>query len=374
VKRGIAIVLPNLRLGGAERISITLAEELLAQGFAVDLVLLQATGDLLGAVPGHARIIDLRTTPLRSAVVPLARYFRESRPVAAFANIWPLTLAATTAARLSVSGTRVVTMHQNSLSSQYVGPKRHSPLAMKAALRLELALAARVVGCSNGVIEDLAQLADVPAARLVAVPNPVRIRHKVDAADLNTANEHWQVPPGRRILAVGNLKAQKNYPLLLDAFAAVEKGDGDRLLILGEGELREPLERRVRELGIDRWVKMPGQTGILEAYYRTADLFVMSSAHEGLPTVLIEALGFGLPVVSTDCPSGPREILDNGRFGTLVPMDDAAALAKAMEDALAGPPDEAALKSRANDFAPDTVSRKLLGLLDDPALARTKTH
>jgi glycosyltransferase involved in cell wall biosynthesis len=151
------------------------------------------------------------------------------------------------------------------------------------------------------------------------------------------------------------------------------KGDSDQLLILGEGELRAPLERQVRELGIDRWVKMPGQTAMLEAYYRTADLFVMSSAHEGLPTVLIEALGFGLPIVSTDCPSGPREILDDGRFGTLVPMDDPAAMARAMEDALARPPDEAALKSRANDFAPDTVSRQLLGLLAGQASIRTKT-
>jgi glycosyltransferase involved in cell wall biosynthesis len=230
-----------------------------------------------------------------------------------------------------------------------------------------------VVGCSAGVIEDLARLAGVSAARFKAVPNPVRIRSRVGAADLRTANKAWEIPPGRRVLAVGNLKTQKNYPLLLEAYAAMAKGDSDCLIILGEGELRAPLERQVRELGIGRWVKMPGQTGILEAYYRTADLFVMSSAHEGLPTVLIEALGFGLPVVSTDCPSGPREILDDGRFGTLVPLDDPAALAKAMENALAGPPDEAALRSRANDFAPDTVSRQLLGLLAGQASIRTKT-
>jgi glycosyltransferase involved in cell wall biosynthesis len=178
----------------------------------------------------------------------------------------------------------------------------------------------------------------------------------------------WGVPRARRILAVGNLKLQKNYPLLLEAYAAMKKGDADRLIIIGEGEQRTSLERQIRELGIDPWVKLPGQSQSLEAYYRTADLFVMSSRHEGLPTVMIEALGFGVPVVSTDCPSGPREILDNGRFGTLVPMDDPAALAGAMERALAGPTDAAALRSRADDFAPDAISSKLLGLLaDSPA-------
>jgi glycosyltransferase involved in cell wall biosynthesis len=173
----------------------------------------------------------------------------------------------------------------------------------------------------------------------------------------------WEVPRGRRVLAVGNLKPQKNYPLLFEAYAAMEKGDADRLIVIGEGELRDGLEAQVRDLGIDHWVRMPGQSECLEAYYKTADLFVMSSRHEGLPTVLIEALGFGLPVVSTDCPSGPRQILDGGRFGALVPMDDPEALTKAMEDGLAGPVDQAALTSRANDFAPDAISRRLLGLI-----------
>jgi glycosyltransferase involved in cell wall biosynthesis len=367
VTHRIAIVLPNLQIGGAERISITLAEELIAKGFAVDLVLLQASGALLPTVPPAARVIDLRAPRLRNAVTALLRYFREARPVACYANIWPLTLIAAIAAR--VSGTPVVTMHHNSLSSQYVDTHRHSHLVMQVALRLELALTSNVVGCSEGVVADLAMLARVGSRRFRAIPNPVKIRKDVDARSIMAANDVWKVPGGRRVLAVGNLKPQKNYPLLFEAYAAMEKSDADRLIIIGEGELRDPLEAQVRELGIDRWVTMPGQSECLEAYYKTADLFVMSSRYEGLPTVLIEALGFGLPVVSTDCPSGPREILDGGRFGTLVPMEDPAALTKAMEDGLAGPADEAALTSRANDFAPDAISRRLLGLLADSTIA-----
>jgi glycosyltransferase involved in cell wall biosynthesis len=260
-------------------------------------------------------------------------------------------------------------MHHNSLSAQYVDTHRHSHLVMKVALRLELALASSVVGCSEGVIADLAVLARVPSRRFQAIPNPVKIRTDIDSGAVAAADEMWGVPRGRRILAVGNLKPQKNYPLLFEAYAAMKKGDADRLIVIGDGDLRDALERQARDLRIDRWVRMPGQSECLEAYYKTAGLFVMSSRHEGLPTVLIEALGFGLPVVATDCPSGPREILDGGQFGTLVPMGDPAALAKAMEEALARPADKAALTSRANDFAPDAISRRLLGLLADSTIA-----
>ena len=261
-----------------------------------------------------------------------------------------------------MGGVPVVTMHHNSLSSQYVDTDRHSPLIMKAALRLELALAMSVVGCSEkGWSRMWRCLLGVASSRFRAIPNPVKIKSDIDARSVAAANDMWDVPRGRQILAVGNLKSQKNYPLLFDAYAAMEKSDADRLIVIGEGELRDPLEAQVRELGMNIWVRMPGQSECLEAYYKTADLFVMGSRHEGLPTVLIEALGFGLSVVSTDCPSGPREILEGGRFGTLVPMDNPAALARGMEEALAGPADKAALTSRANDFAPDAISRRYWG-------------
>jgi glycosyltransferase involved in cell wall biosynthesis len=365
--RRIAIILPDLRIGGAERVSITLAEELIASGFNVDMVLLQAEGALLLTVPAGAQVIDLHVRRLRNSISALRRYYRQARPAAAFANIWPLTLTAAIGARLAGSGTQVITMHQNSLSSQY--ERLHSPLAMKAALRLELALATTVVGCSTGVIDDLAALAGVPSNRFRAIANPVKINKNVDELAIAAANDLWGVPRGRRILAVGNLKPQKNYALLFEAYAAMNKGNGDRLIVIGDGDLREALEKQARDFGIERWLRMPGQSECLEAFYQTADLFVMSSRHEGLPTVMIEALGFGLPVVSTDCPSGPREILEGGRFGALVPMDNPPALAKAMEDALAGPVNRADLMSRAGDFAPGTISRKLLGLLADGALA-----
>lgn len=363
-----AILLPSLVIGGAERVCLTLAEEFVSSGYKVDLVLLQAKGPLLAAVPAGVRLIDLAAPRLRNAIRPLSTYFRRERPVAAFANVWPLTLATAIAAKASRSRTQVIAMHQNSLSSQYVHERRHSLLTMRAALRVELALAKRVVGCSLGVIEDLAGLAGVSPTRMSAVPNPVKVTRPVDGLSLTVATDTWHVPKGRRVLAVGNLKPQKNYSLLLDAYSKVKKGNDDRLIIIGEGEERARLEKEIEILQLKPWVVMPGQSECLEAYYETADLFVMSSKHEGLPTVMIEALGFGLPVVSTDCPFGPREILDNGRLGTLVPLDEPEILGAAIERGLAERVNRTRAIARADDFAPKAIGHKLLSLVARPAL------
>jgi glycosyltransferase involved in cell wall biosynthesis len=153
-----------------------------------------------------------------------------------------------------------------------------------------------------------------------------------------------------RILTVGTLKEQKNHELLLYAFSKLLERVDAHLLILGEGHLRKKLEALIDDLGIRANVSMPGFINDPSPYYQNASLFVLSSDWEGLPTVLIEALAFGTPVVSTDCPSGPREILCGGQFGYLVPMSNADALATAMAESLTATHDVIALKARAQDF------------------------
>jgi len=145
-------------------------------------------------------------------------------------------------------------------------------------------------------------------------------------------------------VAVGRLQMQKDYPTLLHAFAQVRKNRPVRLLILGEGKDRLALEELIKELGLEQDVSLPGFVMNPYAYMARASLFVLSSRWEGLPTVLIEALCCGTPVVSTDCPSGPREILRDGQYGQLVPVGDVDGLAQAIEAALnskaPGPPSE----------------------------------
>ena len=168
------------------------------------------------------------------------------------------------------------------------------------------------------------------------------------------------------------MKAQKNQALLLHAFARLLETVDTRLMLLGDGPLRGALEALARKLGLADKIIMPGFIPDPTPFYRTADLFALSSDHEGLPTVLIEALACGLPVASTDCPSGPAEILENGRWGRLTPVGDAEALANAMAQSLAAEHDREALRRRAADFSPARAADRYLQLLfPEPAEERS---
>jgi len=162
---------------------------------------------------------------------------------------------------------------------------------------------------------------------------------------------------------VGGLKREKDFPLLLHAFSRLRNKVDARLLILGEGDERSALEALIRELGLQEPVFLPGFVPDTVPFHAHADLFVLSSSNEGFGNVIVEALEQGTPVVSTDCLSGPAEILEGGRYGTLVPVGDVEALAKAMEDALTHPHDTEALKRRAQDFDVGRIADQYLDLL-----------
>ncbi|SHL76545.1 Glycosyl transferases group 1 [Paracoccus solventivorans] len=208
----------------------------------------------------------------------------------------------------------------------------------------------------------MASLSFMTPSRMTTIHNPVRVLPSPAADALDQADALWGVPPGRRILTVGNLKEVKNHPLLLRSFAQI--GDAQaRLMILGQGGNEGKLRALAEELGIIGRVIFAGFHADPAPFYASADLFVLSSDYEGFGNVIVEALSFGLPVVSTDCPSGPAEILDGGRFGRLVPVGDAAALARAMAAALAEPADQVLLKRRAADFSPEIAARSYLSAL-----------
>ena len=218
------------------------------------------------------------------------------------------------------------------------------------------------VGVSAGVAHDIATLSGLARARFEVIHNPASPRPDPAGHAVVFAESLWPRPSGGRIVTVGSLKAQKNHPLLLHALARVSHLDAC-LTIVGAGAAEAELRRLAAELGIAERVVLAGFHPDPTPFYNTADLFVLSSNYEGFGNVIVEALAQGLPVVSTDCPSGPGEILEGGRWGTLVPVGDADALAAAIDRALETPHDPAALRRRAADFAPEIAARKYLDLL-----------
>jgi glycosyltransferase involved in cell wall biosynthesis len=165
------------------------------------------------------------------------------------------------------------------------------------------------------------------------------------------------------ILGAGRLTAQKDFPTLIRAFALARAAQPMRLILLGEGELREPLRALAADLGIAAQVDLPGFVENPYAFMSRAHVFVLSSAWEGFGLVLVEAMACGTPVVSTDCPAGPAEILMGGRFGRLVPVGDAGAMAEAIRATLADPLPADRLRSRAGDFSLEKIGDEYFELL-----------
>ena len=301
---------------------------------------------------------------MRNLWRPLLRYLSKERPDALLATMWPLTGIASVAARASGSPLRVV-------ASEHTDFRRTNNL--KAWERRCLGLFGRaiyarcdeVVAVSEGVADSLAQCAGLERARIQVVANPVRACSEGEVLIGDESLIEWWRLARHQLLAIGSLKPAKDYDALLRSIASLKHRISARLIILGDGPLRSELEGRIAELGLSDSVRLPGFRANPYPFLSCAGALVLSSAWEGLPTVLIEALSVGIPVVSTNCRSGPAEILGDGRYGRLVPVGDTEALALAIEATLSECHDREALKQRAAEFgaarAVDAYMRLLVG-------------
>ena len=357
----LSLVLPNLHGGGAERVALYLANHWANQGIKVEFVLMEAKGELLELVDPRIPIHSLNASQIRGSILPLRTYLAERKPAVVSVGLWPLTSAAILAWQLAGrTGTLFTTDHTN-LSTSCVQELKLSPLYLQALLRSTYPLATGLMAVSEGVKQDLCRLGAFADERVTVIYNPV-VRGLVNPAPVDPAVRQQLWGPGfnHHVLAVGSFKNQKNFCLLLRAFAQLPHSLNAKLTILGEGLLRPELEALIQKLGVEYRVALPGFALDSSCWYRSADLFVLSSSWEGFGNVIVEALECGVPVVSTDCPSGPAEILDNGRYGRLVSVGDATALAAAMQASLLELHDHDALLRRAQDFAVPRIADQYL--------------
>lgn len=358
----ISILLPDLCGGGVERIRLVLAEEFLMAGYQVEFVLLQPRGALLTEAQARFQLRSLGCGQMRLAPVRLASYLRERRPDALLAAMWPLTGIAGLAARLSGYGGRLVVSEHNDFRCM-PSIKRYERWALARFGRRIYAPCHRVVAVSDGVAESLGVVAGLPRERIEVIYNPIRPMTREAITDEDRRALDGWLAGETRLIAIGTLKPQKGYDVLLRTLADLRYHCDARLLILGEGPLRGELESLAGDLDVADSLWMPGFRPNPATYLQHADVFVLSSNWEGFGNVIVEALASGVPVVSTHCPSGPAEILAGGHFGSLVPVGDPAAMAQAVEATLSAPPDPASLTAHAQGFAPDKAARAYLDLL-----------
>ena len=358
----LALFLPSLRGGGAERVMLCLAECLAKRGFVVDLVLAKAEGPYLKDVSKKVRIVDLNANRVMKSLPALVRYLRSDKPDAMLSAMGHVNIIAVCARFLAMVSTRIVISEHNNLTlSTRNAPSRRARF-MPWLMRFFYPLADGVVAVSIGVADDLARVIKLPREQIKIIYNPI-----VTAELLRKAKEsidHSWFRPGESpvILGTGRLTKAKDFSTLLTTFALVRKERPARLMILGEGQERHKLEELSNKLGIDADVDMPGFVDNPYKYMAHASAFVLSSRWEGLPSVLIEAMACGCRLISTDCPNGPAEVLENGKYGKLVTVGDVGGLAEAIMATLDGPksPD---MVRRAQDFGVEQAVEGYLKVL-----------
>ncbi len=358
----ITILLPDLRGGGAERVNLDLAHQFQRMGHDVEFALMRGQGELLEEAKASFPVVDLACPRARNLPFALARYLRETKPDALLAAMWPLTVLAPLARRLSGQRCRIVVSEHCILSAQYESWGKLHRIALRASMAVGYHLADSSVGVSEGVVNDMNYLSGLPRSAFKMIHNPVVPREHPDKATLDETETLWGGPQGQRIVTVGRFKSEKNQALLLRAFARMA-GPDSRLMFVGNGALEADLRALAKELDIADRVIFAGFQPDPTPFYMTADIFALSSNYEGFGNVIVEALACGTPVVSTDCPAGPTEILEDGRYGRLAPVGDEIAFAKAMTEALSTSPSPETLKARAADFAPADAAAKYLACL-----------
>lgn len=333
----VALVTSTMEGGGAQRVVAALASGLAARGQEVDLVLGRATGPFLATIDPRVHVVDLAARRFAAALPPLVRYLRRRRPALVFSALDYVNVVTLTASRLANTGVPVVVSEHNTLSQAVAHTNKLRTRWMPRLLELAYPLADEVVAVSRGVAGDLETLSRLRPGSVRVLNNPV-IPPGFHEALAGPVEHPWLSGDGGPpvVIAVGRLMRQKDYPNLLEAFAMVRAERPARLVVLGEGPLRPQLEELVDQLGLHADVSLPGFCANPFPAMAAADVYVLPSAWEGSPTVLVEALACGTPVVATDCPSGPREILEGGRYGALVPVQSPRALADALSLALDG--------------------------------------
>jgi len=374
----IAVFLYGPTRGGATRRGLALAQGFAERGHQVDLVLARRDGPLAARVSSRVRVVDLsgglnpprllrgRRMRTRLCVPGLVRYLRRERPDILLAGSTAVHLSALRAHRRAQVDTQLVLRGCSHLSSVSLSTRRMPRPFQLVSARLHYGSAAAAIAVSRDVAEDLARVTSLDADRIHVVPNPVipdDVAERATAAVDHPWFRSGEVPV---ILSAGRLARQKDFPTLLRAFALLRKRRPARLVILGEansGSGRAELEGLAARLGIADELSLPGMVDNPFAYMARAAAFALSSAWEGMPGVLIEAMACGCPVVSSDCPGGSREILEDGGLGALVPVGDAAALADALEQTLEAPTDAERLKRRASAFGIDASVEGYLGVL-----------
>ena len=356
----IAIFISFSGQGGVERMINNLAGGFLGSGYGVDMIIARADGDHLAAIPAGVNQIRLGTKHTLTALPGLIRYLKREKPHVLLAVKDRAIRTAVVARWLSGVAVLLVGRIGTTVSAALVdrGPLRR--WSWFKGMKLFYGRVDRIIAVSRGVAEDIIAITGMPSNRVVIVSNPV-VTPRLNVLASEPVPHPWLEDPDMPvIMGAGRLTSQKDFGTLLRAFALVQESRACRLVILGEGKLRAELLSLADALGVGDLFLMPGFAANPYKWIARCSVFVLSSRWEGSPNTLTEALALGVPVVSTNCRSGPKETPEDGKYGSLVPVGNVGELARAIQDTLVNPLPQATLQNAVRRF---TVEESVKGYL-----------
>jgi glycosyltransferase involved in cell wall biosynthesis len=351
--------------GGIQTATVRLAGEFLRRGYPTSLIVLNARGPVRADLPKGCELIDLDCRRIRQALRPLVAHLRKRQArilISAQTHINSLAILA----RLLTGYPRCLIVAEHIALEESVKHSRSLRDRIRPLMiRLLYPHASHVVAVSADAVRGLRKLAGLKG-EIHVIHNGLDLERIGTLASEGPSHPWLQQPGLKVVLGMGRLAPQKNFALLLRAFARVPDADA-RLIILGEGPERERLLALARELSIENRIGLPGFAANPFPFLRQCSVFALSSRWEGFANVVIEALACGAAIVATDCPGGPAEILECGRFGQVVAPEDEVAMAAAISRMLRSSPDRAALQQHAATFSIEKTARQYVQLLNGAA-------
>lgn len=367
--RRVAFFLATSGHSGVDRLMRNLIPAVARRGYAVDQLKVREHGPDLGEAPG-VRVIDLGSAHVWSSLPAVVRYLRRERPCVMLSDKDKVNRCAVFARWLAFSDVELVLRSGTTISVDLSHRGAFDRWLQKTSMGRLYRAARVVIVPSVAAARDFSSYSGLPASLVQTVPSPVLSASILEHAAPRP--EHPWFAPGQRpvILGVGELSPRKDFATLIRAFARVRKSHACRLVIVGRGGQFDALRALSSELGVAEDVDFPGFRDDPLSFMTHARVFALCSRWEGMPVVLIEALGCGTPVVATDCPGGSRELLEDGKLGPLVAISDDQALADALLRLLAAPRDAHACRVAVRPYEIESATTAYLAAMGLPAFAK----
>jgi glycosyltransferase involved in cell wall biosynthesis len=359
----IGLYIPTLSGGGAQRVALNLAQGFIGHGCDVSLVLAKREGKLTNQIPSEVNTVTLEKGRAVTSIPKLSLHLQEVHYDTLISFMNYANICAVIASYLSRASHKLILTEHNTLSRNLREMGGMEGWKRSKLIRYLYPFADYVTAVSKGTAKDLERVTGLEGVR--PIHNPILVNQEGQNSNKKDSIHDWLDGDIQVVLGAGRLTEQKGFSTLIKAFYRVRKENKSvRLIIIGEGEKRKVLKRMVKKLGIQKYVDMPGFVNNPFEYMKKANVFVLSSRWEGFGNVLVEAMACGAPVVATDCPNGPKEILEDGRWGCLVPVDNERLMAKGIIRSLnRGENEKIGVKKRAKDFKPYNIAEKYIDLI-----------